>query len=59
MVINMNIEKRRGRMELLMDTKSKVLLTGLESGVQYEFRVTGMGTVAQRVYSDIVSSFIL
>ena len=53
--------RKKGEVEwnFLMDTKSKVLLTGLESGVQYEFRVTGMGTVAQRVYSDIVSSFIL
>lgn len=44
---------------VLLDTKSKMLLNGLESGTQYEFRATGIGVIAQRVYSDIISSFIL
>jgi len=44
---------------ILVDTKSKVLITGLESGGHYEFRVTGIGTATQRVYSDVIGSFIL
>jgi len=44
---------------IFMDTKSKVNINGLQSGEQYEFRVAGVGTVAQRIYSDVLSSFIL
>ncbi|RWU07720.1 fibronectin type III domain-containing protein [Pedobacter chitinilyticus] len=40
-------------------TKSNLLITGLESGVLYEFRVAGVGSDPQRVYSDILSSYIL
>lgn len=40
-------------------TKVTLLLTELESGVQYEFRVTAIGTAPQRVYSDVLSSFVL
>lgn len=40
-------------------TKSNLLLTGLESGVLYEFRVAGVGSDPQRVYSDTLSSYIL
>lgn len=40
-------------------TKSHFLLTGLESGQQYEFRVTAVGTSEQRIYSDTISSYIL
>lgn len=45
--------------EVTVSTKSGLLLTGLESGVAYEFRVAGVGTNTQRIYSDILSSFIL
>ena len=44
---------------IFMDTKSKVTINGLQSGEQYEFRVAGVGTVAERIYSDELSSFIL
>jgi len=45
--------------DVKVDTKSKVTFIGLESGMQYEFRVTGIGTAPQRVYSDVLSSFVL
>ena len=44
---------------IVADTKHMLTLTTLESGVGYEFRVTGIGANTQRVYSDILSSFIL
>lgn len=40
-------------------TKSKLTLNGLSSGAEYEFRVAGIGAAADRVYSDIIKSFIL
>ena len=39
-------------------TKSNILLTGLESGKEYLFRVAGVGAAPERVYSDILSSYI-
>jgi hypothetical protein len=54
-----NRKKGTEAWDVLVDTKSKVTLTGLESGTLYEFRVTGIGTAAQRVYSDVLSSFVL
>lgn len=44
---------------IIVFTKSMVLLTDLESGEQYEFRVTAVGAAAQRVYSDVISSYVL
>ena len=40
-------------------TKSNMLLTGLESGKEYEFRVTGIGAAPERVYSDVLRSYVL
>jgi len=42
-----------------VSTKSELLLTGLESGKQYDFRVAGIGTNPERVYSDVLQSFVL
>lgn len=44
---------------VMVYTKTSLLLTELESGQQYEFRVAAVGTVMQRVYSDVLSSYIL
>lgn len=44
---------------IFMDTKSRTIINGLQSGEQYEFRVAGVGTVAERIYSDVLTSFIL
>lgn len=41
------------------ETKPTLLLTNLESGIEYEFRVTGIGSNPQRIYSDVISSFVL
>lgn len=45
----------------LKDTskKRKLQKEGLESGKQYGFRITGAGTDPSRVYSEILTSFIL
>ncbi|MEP7374554.1 MAG: hypothetical protein ABI675_14265 [Chitinophagaceae bacterium] len=40
-------------------TKAKILLTGLESGKEYIFRMVPIGTSDVRVYSDEVRSFVL
>lgn len=40
-------------------TKSTLELDGLISGKKYQFRVAGVGTEEKRVYSDIISSFVL
>jgi len=42
-----------------VDTKSSLLLTGLQSGGAYEFRVAGIGAAPERVYSDVLKSFVL
>jgi hypothetical protein len=42
-----------------MSTKTKLMLTGLESGKQYDFRVLPIGTSDIREYSDEISSFVL
>ena len=42
-----------------ISTKSDLLLTGLESGKQYEFRVAGIGANPERVYSDVLQSYVL
>jgi len=39
--------------------KRKYEKTGLGSGKEYAFRVTGAGTDPSRVYSDIITSYIL
>jgi hypothetical protein len=39
--------------------KRKYEKTGLDSGKEYAFRVAGAGTDPSRVYSDIITSFIL
>lgn len=45
--------------QVQLETKPTVLLTGLTSGTEYEFRVTAIGSNSQRIYSDVLSSFIL
>jgi hypothetical protein len=40
-------------------TKSKLLLTGLERGKEYFFRVLPMGVSEVRQYSDEISSFVV
>jgi hypothetical protein len=40
-------------------SKSYLSLTNLQSGAQYEFRVTGIGTALERIYSDELKSFVL
>jgi hypothetical protein len=44
---------------ILVHTKTSLLLSDLESGQLYEFRVAGIGTALQRVYSDVLSSYVL
>ena len=44
---------------LFMSTKTRILLTELESGKEYQFRVVPIGASDVREYSDIISSFIL
>jgi hypothetical protein len=41
------------------ETKSKLLLTGLNSGQEYTFRVVPVGSSDIREYSDEISSFVL
>lgn len=40
-------------------TKAKILLLGLESGKEYNFRIVPIGTSDVREYSDEISSFVL
>lgn len=40
-------------------SKSYISLTNLQSGAQYEFRVTGIGSAIDRIYSDELRSFVL
>lgn len=42
-----------------MSTKTRLMLTGLESGKEYDFRVLPIGTSDIREYSDEISSFVL
>ena len=42
-----------------VDSKSSLLLTGLQSGSAYEFRVAGIGTNPERVYSNVLQSYVL
>ena len=42
-----------------VDTKSSLLITGLQNGAAYEFRVAGIGAAHERVYSDVLKSFVL
>ncbi|MFD0940396.1 fibronectin type III domain-containing protein [Pedobacter boryungensis] len=42
-----------------VQSKSSLALTNLQSGAQYEFRVTAIGSVTDRIYSDEVKSFVL
>lgn len=39
-------------------TKTKLLLTGLESGKEYNFRVVAVGASDVREYSDVINSFV-
>lgn len=45
--------------QIEITTKSSLKIIGLQSGEEYEFRVAGVGTDPDRVYSDIISSFII
>jgi len=40
-------------------TKSNILLTGLQSGKEYLFRVAGVGAAPERVYSDVLQSYVM
>lgn len=43
----------------VINTKSFVLIEGLESGKEYTFRVAGIGSDPSRVWSEQINSFIL
>ncbi|WDO11624.1 fibronectin type III domain-containing protein [Flavobacterium sp. WW92] len=45
--------------QIWVHTKTTLLLTNLESGQQYEFRIAAIGAAMQRVYSDVISSYVL
>ena len=45
--------------QTVVHTKSDILLTQLTSGSAYEFKVAGIGSHAERIYSDTLTSFIL
>lgn len=42
-----------------VQSKSSLSLTNLQSGSQYEFRVAGIGSAKERIYSDELRSFVL
>lgn len=44
---------------VIAHTRSSLLLNSLDSGHEYEFRVAGVGAASQRVYSEMVRSFVL
>jgi hypothetical protein len=52
-------KKTENTWQSIVNTKAYITIYQLESGVEYEFRVAGVGAVTTRVYSDIISSFIL
>lgn len=43
----------------VINTKSFVLIDGLESGKEYTFRVAGIGSDPSRIWSEQINSFIL
>lgn len=45
--------------QLMPSSKATVLINGLESGKQYAFKVAGVGSNPDLVFSDIVTSFVL
>ncbi len=52
-------EYRKKVWKKLLSTKSSVVLDGLESGQYYEFRGAYTGSHLSRVYSDVISSYVL
>lgn len=44
---------------VMVYTKTTLVLTELESGKLYEFRVVAVGSSDQRIYSDVLSSYVL
>jgi len=45
--------------EIMVYTKTTLVLTELESGQMYEFRVAPVGSSTEKTYSDVLSSYIL
>jgi hypothetical protein len=45
--------------ESVMSTKTRITLTGLESGKEYVARVLPIGVSEERTYSDEITSFVL
>ena len=52
-------KKGESTWQVFVHTKAVLLLSNLESGAMYEFRVAGIGTNTQRVISDVLSSYVL
>ncbi|WDO14001.1 fibronectin type III domain-containing protein [Flavobacterium sp. WW92] len=45
--------------EIMVYTKTTLVLTDLQSGQQYEFRVAPVGSSTEKTYSEVLSSYIL
>ncbi|RKS26581.1 hypothetical protein CLV94_1644 [Flavobacterium endophyticum] len=45
--------------DIMVYTKTTLVLTELESGQMYEFRVAPVGSSTEKTYSDVLSSYIL
>lgn len=43
---------------IVSNTAASLFVTGLTSGKEYAFRVTGIGSNTTRVYSDVISVFV-
>ncbi|WP_394993605.1 hypothetical protein [Emticicia sp.] len=41
------------------NTSTSIMVTSLQSGKEYTFRVVGVGNNSTRIYSDIFNSFVL
>ena len=44
---------------IVQKTRSSAIIDGLESGVQYAFKSVALGANPTKVYSDVISSFVL
>ena len=45
--------------DIMVYTKTTLVLTELESGQMYEFRVAPVGSSTEKTYSDVLSSYVL
>ena len=48
-----------GVWHVITDTATAITVNNLQSGKEYAFRVAGIGSDPTRVYSDVVTSFVL